>query len=119
MMKRKFLWDRHPLPALPAPPLAEVGVLLSTNSQLYLLPCQQLASRDVWRGDMTPPGLGRSLPQHHTGTVGTGTGVLPSGQGMAKESAGSRHGVVLQTPSSLPPPRLACGDSHFSAATFL
>lgn len=70
-------------------------------------------------GDMTPPGLGRSLPQHHTGTVTTGTGILPSGQGMAKEPAGSRHGVVLQTPSRLPPPLLACGDSRFSAATFL
>lgn len=70
-------------------------------------------------GDMTPPGLGRSLPQHHTGTVTTGTGILPSGQGMAKEPAGSRHGVVLQTPSRLPPPLLACRDSRFSAATFL
>lgn len=70
-------------------------------------------------GDMTTPGLGRSLPQHHTGTVSTGTGALPSGQGMAKEPAGSGHGMVLQTPSRLPPPRLACGDSRFSAAKFL
>lgn len=27
-MERKFLWDRHPLPALRAPSSAEAGVLL-------------------------------------------------------------------------------------------
>lgn len=121
MMKRKFLWDRHSLPALPTPPLAEVGVLLPAH-ELPALPAPVAAAGKQgclygWGHDT--PGMGRSLPQLHTGTVGTGTGILPSGQGMAKESAGSRHGVVLQTPSRLPPPRLACGDSHFSAATFL
>lgn len=68
---------------------------------------------------MTPLGLGRSLPQHYTGTVSTGTGDLPSGQDTAKEPAGFSHGVVLQTPSRLPPPRLTRGDSRFSAASFL
>lgn len=31
MIKKKFLWDRHPLPALSAPSLAKAGVLLPTH----------------------------------------------------------------------------------------
>lgn len=82
------------------------------------------AGMSVWHGarglgDTTPPRLGRSLSQHHTGTVSTATGGLPSGQGTAKEQAASRHGVLVQTRSRLPPPRRACEDSRFSAATFL
>lgn len=61
---------------------------------------------------MTSLGLGRSLPQHHTGTASTGTGLPSLGAGCG-QGARSWHRAVLQTlarqllgTARPPPPRL-------------
>lgn len=68
------------------------------TSQLYQLPCQQLAIGDVcmvWsprtQGHDTPGAWQEPSPNTTQGPLASGPGSSPSGQDMAKEPASSWH----------------------------
>ena len=108
-----------------------------TTSQLYQLLCQQLAVGDicvVWspgRGDMTPLGLGRSLPKHRTGIASTGTGLPSLGAGhdqgagwlLAQSTAGNPgQAAPRRSPAPLASPALRrCSflSSHIPLRVFM
>lgn len=58
MTKKKFFWDRDPLPALPAPSLTKVGVLLPTHDLPSLPALLPAAGKQKCLCGMGPEDLG-------------------------------------------------------------
>lgn len=82
-MKTEFLWDRRPLPALPAPSLAQAGVLLSPQHLPALPAPVPAAGKQECLYGMEPEDVGTRHPRGSAGaSPSTTQGLLALRQGV-------------------------------------